>query len=415
MEKEELFAAGGIDISRLWDDQIKGHFLAVAVNLDGNRVARRLLRFKRVQFISGLDILARKADDNVALLQTRTLSGTHRRYIRDIHADRHGILLAHVLRDVLDGDAQHNLAALGLILDGIRIVNHLLNEFLDVVDRNGIADALDAHRRALGIDHADDVAVGVKQRTAGVAGVNRRIRLDGVDGHIVNGQLLLDGGDDARGHGAVNLAHRVADGNRQLANLELIAVAEHGGIQTLRVDFQNRDIVVLRAADERRLIGLLLRVIFAGVDIDRDFVRAGDNVVVGQNVAVFRNDDAGAGSRFGVFLRAAATAASAIAVTVAIAEHAAERIVVIIIVVVDHLGLRFDGDNGRAALLGNLRNGERIFIGSRLNDAEMLIAGFRLRHDGETRRRRQRQCRGQSDERTNILFHFKISFRGNKL
>ena len=138
-------------------------------------------------------------------------------------------------------------------------------------------------------------------------------------------------------------------------------------------------------------------------------------MVVGQNVAVFGNDDAGAGSRFGVFLRAAASAASAIAVTVAIAEHAAERIVVIVIVVVDHLGLRLDRDNGRTALLGNLRNRERIFIRSRLNDAEMLIAGFRLRHYGETRRRRQRQCRGQSDERTNILFHFKISFRGNKL
>ncbi len=33
-----------------------------------------------------------------------------------------------------------------------------------------------------------------------------------------------------------SFAHRVADGNRQPANLELIAVAERGGIQTLRVD-----------------------------------------------------------------------------------------------------------------------------------------------------------------------------------
>ena len=36
---EKLFAGGRIDIGRLRDDQIQRHFLAVAVNLDGNRVA----------------------------------------------------------------------------------------------------------------------------------------------------------------------------------------------------------------------------------------------------------------------------------------------------------------------------------------------------------------------------------------
>ena len=124
-------------------------------------------------------------------MQAGTLSRAHAGNLGDIHADRHGILLAHVFGDVADGDAQHNLAALGLILDGIRIVDHLSDKVLDVVDRDGVADAFDAHGRALGIDNADDVAVGIKQRTAGVAGVNRRIRLDGVDGHVVNGQFLL--------------------------------------------------------------------------------------------------------------------------------------------------------------------------------------------------------------------------------
>ena len=128
-------------------------------------------------------------------------------------------------------------------------------------------------------------------------------------------------------------------------------------------------------------------------------------MVVGQNVAVFGNDDAGAGSRFGVFLRTAAAAASAIAVTIAIAEHAAERIVVIIIVVVDHLGLRLDGHDGGAALLGDLRDGEGILIRGGLDHAEMLFIVIGLSQRAHAGRNRQRQRGGQGNQGANGFTH----------
>ena len=156
----------------------------------------------------------------------------------------------------------------------------------------------------------------------------------------------------------MHLTHRVADGHGQLADLKLIAVAEGRGVEAGRVDLEHRDVVALGGADERGLVGLLFAAV-AGVDVDGDLVRAGDDVVVGQNVAVLRDDDAGAGGLLGVFLRAAA--AAAVAIAEAVAEHAAERVVIVVVVgVVDHLGLRLDGHDGGAALLGDLRDGEGI-------------------------------------------------------
>lgn len=145
-----LLVAGGIDLGRLRDDEIQRHFLAVAVDLHRDGVAGSLLGFDGVEVIRRGHGFARELGDDVALLQAGTLSRAHAGNLGDIHADRHGILLAHVFGDVANGDAQHNLAALGLILDGIRIVDHLSDKILDVVDRDGVADAFDAHGRALG-------------------------------------------------------------------------------------------------------------------------------------------------------------------------------------------------------------------------------------------------------------------------
>ena len=41
----QLLAAGGINLGRLRDDEIQRHFLAVAVDLDGDGVAGSLLGF----------------------------------------------------------------------------------------------------------------------------------------------------------------------------------------------------------------------------------------------------------------------------------------------------------------------------------------------------------------------------------
>ena len=229
--------------------------------------------------------------------------------------------------------------------------------------------------------------------------------MDGVDGHVVNGQLLLDGGNDARGHGAVHLAHRVADGHGQFANLDLIAVAEGGGVQAGRVDLEHRDVVALGRADERGFIGLFLAAV-ARIDIDGDLVRAGNDVVIGQHIAVFRDDDTGTGRRLGVFLRAAASAAVAVAVTIAITEHTAERVVIVIVVgVVDDLGFGFNRHDGGAALLGDLRDGEGILVRGGLNHAEMFVGVIGLSQRAHAGRNRQRQCGGHGNQGTNGFTH----------
>ena len=125
-------------------------------------------------------------------------------------------------------------------------------------------------------------------------------------------------------------------------------------------------------------------------------------MVVGQNVAVLRDDDAGTGGLLGVFLRAAAAAA----VAVAVAEHAAERVVIVVVVgVIDHLGLRLDGHDGGAALLGDLRDGEGILIRGGLNYAEMFFVVIGLSQRAHAGRNRQRQRGGQGNQGTNGFTH----------
>ena len=215
----------------------------------------------------------------------------------------------------------------------------------------------------------------------------------------------------------MHVAHRVADGHGQLADLQLIAVAEGGGVQTLRVDLEHRDVVALGGADQRGLVGRFLGALFLRHDVDGDLVRAGDDVVVGQDVAVLGEDDAGAGAGLLVFTLVAAAVALTVAIAVAIArEQAAERIVVAgLVVVVDDGGFRLDGDDGGAALLGDLGYGEGIGIGRRFHDGEVLILAFchseggcRGRN-GKRQRRRQRE---KSAERTGSTHNDQISFQG---
>lgn len=191
----------------------------------------------------------------------------------------------------------------------------------------------------------------------------------------------------------------------QLADLKLIAVAEGRGIQAGRVDLEHRNVVALGGTDERGLVALLFAAV-AGVDVDGDLVRAGDDVVVGQNVAVLRDDDAGTGGLLGVFLRAAAAAAVAVAIAEAVAEHAAERVVIVVVVgVIDHLGLRLDGHDGGAALLGDLRDGEGILIRGSLDYAEMFFVVIGLSQRAHAGRNRQRQRGGQGNQGTNGFTH----------
>ena len=98
------------------------------------------------------------------------------------------------------------------------------------LDGNGKADADAAARRRedRGID-ADDIAVHVEQRTAGIAAIDRRVGLD----EIVIGpgiDVAVARRDDARRHGRAE-AEGIADRDHPVADAGLVAVAEMGGGQ----------------------------------------------------------------------------------------------------------------------------------------------------------------------------------------
>src|SRR5262249_53163658 len=152
----------------------------------------------------------------------------------------------------------------------------------------GQADALEAAGAALdgGVD-ADDLALQVDQRAAGVAGVDGRVGLDEVLVHV-HVQATALGADDAVGHGA-GPAERGADGQDAVADLHGPAVAQfEGGQVALGVDADDGQVGLGVDLD------LLGREPAAVGQHDLDLVGAVDDVVVGQDDALGVDDEAGA-------------------------------------------------------------------------------------------------------------------------
>jgi hypothetical protein len=97
----------------------------------------------------------------------------------------------------------------------------------DGVRRHGKADALVAGRLRVdrGVD-TDDLPVHVDQRTAGVSGIDRRIRLNEVLELAL--RALIDGpvlGRDDAGGDRLRKFERLADGDDPLADLGAVGVA----------------------------------------------------------------------------------------------------------------------------------------------------------------------------------------------
>ena len=120
---------------------------------------------------------------------------------------------------------------------------------LDGVDRHGEADAGVA-AAAVGGDlrvDADDAALGVEQRAAGVAGVDRGVGLDHAGDREAVGRLdvAVERGDDAAGDGALE-AERAADGDRRLAGVEVAGVGERerldAALDLALVDVEQREV-----------------------------------------------------------------------------------------------------------------------------------------------------------------------------
>ncbi|MFN8623477.1 MAG: hypothetical protein U0869_22290 [Chloroflexota bacterium] len=169
--------------------------------------------------------------------------------------------------------------------------HHLLDDRLGEVDGQREPDA-GRVARDRGVD-ADDVALGIHERAARVAGVDRSVGLDqvaqvlGALAHLVGDvDLAVKTAHDAGRDGARELAERVAHGDRGLADAQRVRLAERGGRQILAVDLDEREVRQRVDADG-------LAVELGAVGQDDDHLRGvARHVAVGQDEAVRVDDHA---------------------------------------------------------------------------------------------------------------------------
>src|SRR5690606_17790475 len=122
---------------------------------------------------------------------------------------------------------------------------------------------------------ADQAAVGVNQRAAGVALVDSRVSLDEVLVGV-EAQLVAAGGtDNTHGHRLAQ-AKGVADGHDHIACRGLLFRSDGRGGQVRQIDLEYRQVGLRVGADQ---FGDGFTAVAQG---DKNFVGIGDHVVVGQ-------------------------------------------------------------------------------------------------------------------------------------
>src|SRR5262249_53170982 len=151
---------------------------------------------------------------------------------------------------------------------GVAAVDDVLRDPARLVDRDGEGQADVAGGVGVGADRLDhrvdpdDPAGRIHQRTAGVAGVDRGV---GLDGGVVPGRparlVRLDGAvdraDDAGGHGVAQRQRRT-EREYRIADQYLVGVAELHRRQAGPVQLEYRDVGLLVGADQpgRRVAGV---------------------------------------------------------------------------------------------------------------------------------------------------------------
>ena len=99
-----------------------------------------------------------------------------------------------------------------------------------------------------GVD-ADQLAAQVDQRAARIARIDRGVGLDEVLVAFDAEAAAAERADDARGHGLAE-AEGIADGDHEIADLELVGVADRQRDQVVRLDLQHGDVGPGIAADQ---------------------------------------------------------------------------------------------------------------------------------------------------------------------
>ncbi len=316
------------------------------------------------------DRLAVHGRDDIILFQPGLLGGAS-----GLDGIDHGALarreveeLAGVLVDRLGKDADAQPAP-----DDLALVLELEDDFLSHVRGDGEADADAPAAHAPGQDvavDADDLALHVDERPAGVAPVDGRVGLDEVLVVVVaQAELAALGADDPRRDGVLH-AEGIADGQDPFSDLDLGRVAELGEGGGLGFDLDQGDVGLGVGPDD-------LGRIFVSLDgEDLDLLGVLDDVVVGQDVAVGADEEARSLHGRLEFLGPLARAA----------EEALPEVVAGHVVRHAHHGLpldllAFDLDHGRSDLvrdldeievgpgLGSLAGEEPVIRGRRIEEA----------------------------------------------
>ena len=171
---------------------------------------------------------------------------------------------------------------------GFAVFLQLIDDRHRAVRRNRKADADRAagRRNDRGID-ADDFAVEVEQRAAGIAAIDGGVGLNVI---VVRPRIdvAVARRNDAGGHRAAE-AERIADGDDPFAQPQLVGIAELHRLERLvGMHAQQREIALGVLADQ---FGLQLGAV---VEDDVDLVGVGDDVIVGDDEAGRIDDEAGA-------------------------------------------------------------------------------------------------------------------------
>lgn len=177
-------------------------------------------------------------------------------------------------------------------------LDDFFNDGIHLIDRNGEPDVVDGRLRGrtaggvFGVGDADDLSVQVEQRAAGIAGVDGRVSLNQLHGVVLRKRhFSVQGADGAGGQGEGEFAQRIADGHHFVSHVCVGGLAQCYRLEPGGVNFQNRYVVIFVVAPHRRLVA------FAVVGGNRDGIRPLDHVVVGDDISIGGNDEAGTGSR----------------------------------------------------------------------------------------------------------------------
>src|ERR1019366_4636824 len=245
----------------------------------------------RHQFVTRLHLLAVDGNDGVASLQASLVGRAIGGNVSDGYAARDSINAGH--RRIRDGVELHaNRTTRNLVVRSDQLVVNLHHG----IGRHREADALVSSATGVnGSVDADHLARHVHQRTARVAGIDGSVGLDERLKLPVGNDIAALGGDDTGGDRLIETewaSHR----KHPVADRHAVRIAQlRGGQRLLGINLDDREIGFLVNPDHDGVVGNGRGIVH---ELDADSVGFFDHVIVGNDVALGIDDDAGTQGTF---------------------------------------------------------------------------------------------------------------------